>query len=68
MEFYRDVLGGELTLSTFGEIGGAEDPAERDKVMHTMLETEDGLVLMGLRHAERDGRHPGRRLLPGAQR
>lgn len=46
MEFYRDVLGGELTLSTFGEIGGAEDPAERDKVMHAMLETEDGLVLM----------------------
>ena len=26
MEFYKDVFGGELTLNTFGEYGGAEPP------------------------------------------
>lgn len=47
MEFYHSVFGGELTLSTFGEQHASEDPAEQDKIMHGMLETEDGLVLMG---------------------
>ena len=46
MEFYRSVLGGTLTISTFAEFHASEDPAEADKVMHAMLETEDGLVLM----------------------
>ena len=35
MEFYRSVLGGDLTVNTFGEFGG--DPAIADKVMHAML-------------------------------
>jgi PhnB protein len=47
MEFYHSVLGGELTFSTFAEFQASEDPAEQDKIMHGMLETEDGLVLMG---------------------
>ena len=46
MTFYRSVLGGELTISTFGEFHASEDPAEQDKVMHAQLETPDGLVLM----------------------
>ena len=46
MEFYRSVLGGTLTISTFAEYHASEDPAEADKVMHAMLESEDGLVLM----------------------
>ena len=46
MEFYRSVLGGTLTISTFAEFHASEDPAEADKVMHAMLESEDGLVLM----------------------
>ncbi len=46
MEFYRSVFGGELTISTFAEFQASEDPAEKDKVMHSMLETEQGLVLM----------------------
>ena len=46
MEFYRSVLGGTLTISTFAEYHASEDPAEANKVMHAMLETEDGLVLM----------------------
>jgi PhnB protein len=46
MEFYRDVFGGELVLNTFGEFGG-DDPATADKIMHGMLETGNGMVLMG---------------------
>ncbi len=47
MEFYHSVFGGELTLSTFGDFQASEDPAEQDKIMHGMLESESGLVLMG---------------------
>ena len=45
MEFYRDVFGGELTLSTFGESGMAEGP-DADKVMHAQLQTPAGYTLM----------------------
>lgn len=47
MEFYHSVFGGELTLNTFEELHASEDPAEADKIMHAMLETDDGLTLMG---------------------
>lgn len=47
MTFYQSVLGGELTISSFGDLHASDDPAEQDKVMHAMLETPDGLVLMG---------------------
>ena len=47
MEFYRSVFGGELDLTTFGEFGMSDDPAQQDKVMHAMLDTGTGLVLMG---------------------
>lgn len=46
MDFYQSVFGGELTRSTFAEYQMSEDPAERDKIMHSMLETDGGLVLM----------------------
>ena len=46
MEFYRDVFGGELTLSTFGEMGAAA-PGEENKIMHAQLETPSGFTLMG---------------------
>ena len=47
MEFYHSVFGGELALSTFGEFHASEDPAEQDKIMHGMLTSPSGLVLMG---------------------
>jgi PhnB protein len=47
MEFYKSVFGGTLEMSTFAELQGSEDPAERDKIMHAMLTTDGGLVLMG---------------------
>jgi PhnB protein len=46
MTFYQSVLGGELVLHTFAEFHASEDPAEQDKIMHSQLETPDGLVLM----------------------
>lgn len=45
MQFYRDVFGGELTLSTFREGSGAEGPGA-DNIMHAMLESENGFALM----------------------
>ncbi|HLM63106.1 MAG TPA: VOC family protein [Acidimicrobiales bacterium] len=47
MEFYHSVFGGELAVSTFADFDASTDPTEQDKIMHAMLETEDGLVLMG---------------------
>ncbi|TFC06266.1 VOC family protein [Cryobacterium mannosilyticum] len=47
MEFYQSVFGGTLTRSTFAEFQVSQDPAEQDKTMHAMLETDAGLVLMG---------------------
>jgi len=47
MEFYLDALGGDLAVSTFGEMpdsGTAED--EADLVMHAQLNAPGGLVLM----------------------
>ncbi len=46
MEFYKDVFGGELNMSTFEEYQASEDPAEADKIMHAQLRTEGGMVLM----------------------
>lgn len=46
MEYYRNVLGGELTLTTFAEGGVPHDPADARKVMHAQLETANGQTLM----------------------
>jgi len=45
MEFYRDVLGGDLKINTFGEYGMADAP-NKDNVMHAQLETPAGFTLM----------------------
>lgn len=47
MEFYHAALGGELQMNTFADYHASEDPAEQDKIMHSQLETPNGLVLMG---------------------
>jgi PhnB protein len=47
MGFYQSVFGGELTTSTFGDYQASDDPADKDKVMHSMLVTDAGIVLMG---------------------
>ena len=45
MEFYQQVLGGNLTTNTFGEYGDASAPGA-DKIMHSQLETPAGYTLM----------------------
>lgn len=48
MEFYQQALGGDLQVMTFGDMPGmVEDESEQRLVMHAMLRTADGLVLMG---------------------
>jgi PhnB protein len=46
MDFYQSVFGGELTRSTFADLHASDDPSEQDKIMHSMLVTDNGLVLM----------------------
>jgi PhnB protein len=43
MEFYKNVFGCELTISTFGDMGGSMPGMEemKDKVMHAMLSGGD---------------------------
>src|SRR5687767_12480516 len=45
LEFYKSVFGGELSLSTFGELGGQDTP-NPDRIMHGMIETDTGFTLM----------------------
>ena len=47
MTFYHSLFGGELTVSTFAEFYASADPTEQHKIMHSQLESPDGLVLMG---------------------
>ncbi|GAA2234036.1 VOC family protein [Herbiconiux moechotypicola] len=47
MEFYRSVLGGELTASTFDDFQMPVAEGEGGLVMHSQLVTPGGLVLMG---------------------
>jgi len=46
IEFYQSVFGGELTISTFGDMNASDDPAEAAKIMHSQLTTDSGFVLM----------------------
>ena len=46
MELYQSVLGGELRVDTFDAFGGAPEGLEGHHVMHAMLETPGGMVLM----------------------
>ena len=46
IQFYETVFGGELTISTYGESGMSDDPAQADKVMHAQLDAGPDLLLM----------------------
>jgi PhnB protein len=46
MTFYQSVFDGDLTVSTFADFHASADPSEQDRIMHSQLETPDGLVLM----------------------
>jgi PhnB protein len=59
MEFYREVFGGTLTLSTFGEMHASSDPSEDDLVMHSQLDGEHGIVFMASDTPRRMDHRPG---------
>lgn len=46
MEFYQTVFGGKLELHTFAEYHASPDPSEDNKIMHSMLEAENGITFM----------------------
>jgi PhnB protein len=46
MEFYQSVFGGKLTVNTFEEFHASQDPGEANKVMHAVLEAENGITFM----------------------
>jgi PhnB protein len=58
MEFYKEVFGGELTMSTFGEFG-SQGSRDADKIMHSQLETDRGFTLMASDTPSEMGRTPG---------
>jgi PhnB protein len=59
MEFYRSVLGGELTITTFGEFPSGDHEVDPDQVMHSQLDTPGGLTLMGSDTPPGMEHHPG---------
>ncbi|HMN62418.1 MAG TPA: VOC family protein [Anaerolinea sp.] len=59
MQFYQSVFGGKLTLSTFKEFNVSQDPSEADKIMHAMLEADNGIVFMGADTPNQMGYQPG---------
>ncbi|TFB68049.1 VOC family protein [Cryobacterium sp. Hz9] len=46
MDFYQSVFGGDIARTTYGEYNASEDPAEKDKIMHSELTTTSGFSLM----------------------
>src|SRR6267378_2537439 len=56
MTFYKECLGGELTLQTVGESPTAEQmpPEMKQSIMHSTL-TNGGIVLMGSDMVGKDG-------------
>jgi len=49
MEFYQSVFGGELDVSTWGEMPDmpGNSPEMHDKLMHSMLTVDDAVAIMG---------------------
>ena len=59
MEFYKTVFGGELVLNTFKEFNASQDPSEDNKIMHSMLEADNGITFMAADTPSSMEYHPG---------
>jgi PhnB protein len=46
MEFYQSVFGGNLMFTTFKEYNASSDPNEDNKIMHSILEADNGITFM----------------------
>jgi PhnB protein len=54
MEFYHGVFGGDLKLSTFGDLAGEGSPqGYQDKIMHAVLEAGDITIMASEGHPDR---------------
>jgi PhnB protein len=59
MEFYRSVFGGKLDLNTFKDSHASQDPNEDNKIMHSVLEAENGITFMASDTPDRMEYKPG---------
>jgi PhnB protein len=59
MEFYRSVFGGKLDLNTFKDYHASQDPNEDDKIMHSVLEADNGITFMASDTPDRMDYKPG---------
>lgn len=46
MAFYQGIFGGKLDLRTFKEFNSSHDPSDDNKIMHSMLEADNGITFM----------------------
>ncbi len=59
MEFYETVFGGKLLMSTFKDYHASQDPSEDNKIMHSVLETDNGITFMASDTPDRMEYHAG---------
>ena len=59
MEFYKTVFGGKLEMNTFKEFQVSQDPSEDNKIMHAVLEAENGITFMAADTPNGMEFHPG---------
>ena len=59
MQFYKDVFGGKLTMSTFKDSHASKDPAEDNLIMHSVLEADNGIAFMASDTPKRMEYRPG---------
>lgn len=62
MEFYKTVFGGKLEFMTFKGFHVFDDPSEDDKIMHSMLQAENGITFMGADTPKSMEYNPGARI------
>ncbi len=46
MDFYQTVFGGKLDMQTFKDFHASQDPSEDNKIMHSVLTADNGIVFM----------------------
>ncbi len=59
MEFYKSVFGGKLDMRTYKDFQASHDPSDDNKIMHSVLEAENGVVFMGADAPNDMEHHPG---------
>ena len=59
MEFYKSVFGGNLVLNTFKDFHASQESAEGNKIMHSVLEADNGITFMASDTPSGMEYHPG---------